>query len=451
MKETDYTISHKGITPERYYGGGVPANRLRALLGRTSRAIYHQLPLSDRNKQLLKSFVYEKLGFLIRNTETYKQWYNNRLPFRKRIVDSKSKKHQQRIKYPIFLRKEYKETVKTIAGSGLFDPSFYLQQYHGARTSGMDPLVHYVLHGAMEGNDPNPLFDTETYSVVTGIDISRVNPLLHFIENGCVPKAGAYPDADALIEIQTKLYRNSRLDLVVDSRRNCRSTAVFIQCGADSRYMDWYEPGPRSWDLVANFYDDRRMYSSEFDVLFRQKGLGSKCSAFWTLIRDYPKLVWPYDYWLLMDDDLITSMRDIDRFLEIVADKNLDLAQPSLTHDSYFSWPVFKTVSKSMIRPVNGVEIMSPILSRRALRVVKHLFSQTVSGWGICLALGKIVRDSIGTVPAVVDKCAMKHTKPVDTSAGSCYKFLQKVGISARVELRHMQRLYGTESVLYEL
>ncbi|MBN2323428.1 MAG: DUF707 domain-containing protein [Spirochaetes bacterium] len=429
----------------------MPANRLKALLRKTSRAIYYRLPLSERKKRLLKSFMYEKLGFLIRNTETYKQWHNNRLPFRKRIVDSKPEKRRHRVKYPVFIRQEHKEVVKTIAGSGLFDPSFYLQQYHGARTSGMDPLVHYVLHGAREGNDPNPLFDTETYSVVTGIDISKVNPLLHFIENGCVPKAGAYPDADALIEIQTKLYRNGRLDMVKDSRKDHRGAAVFIQCGPDSRHTDWYEAGTRSWDFYVNYYDDRYMDSSIGDVLFLQKGPGSKCSAFWTMIRDYPKMVWEYDYWLLMDDDLITSIRDIDRFIEVVADKNLDLAQLSLTHDSYCAWPMFKTVSKSTIRPVNGVEIMSPVLSRRTLRVVKHLFSQTVSGWGIGLALGKIVREKIGTVPAVVDTCFMKHTKPIDTSAGSYYSFLQKAGISARVELRHLQRLYDTETVLYEL
>ena len=43
-----------------YYG--------RLLLGRTARAVYHRLPLSYRNKQRLKSFVYRNFGFLIKNT-----------------------------------------------------------------------------------------------------------------------------------------------------------------------------------------------------------------------------------------------------------------------------------------------------------------------------------------------------------------------------------------------
>jgi hypothetical protein len=346
---------------------------------------------------------------------------------------------------------DHERSARLIADSGLFDASYYLEHNPGVCKSGIDPLIHYIQRGAAEGRDPNPLFDGETYKQVAGISNSDENPLVHFLTNGSVPTAGAYPDVDALIEVQARVYQQTGLTLLADTRRGRRRTAVFLQCGSDSCHEDWYRLAARSWDLVVNFFDDRYLNCIAGDLVFRQRGVGSKFTAFWCLIRDYPEIVWSYDYWMLMDDDLLTSMDDIERLFKIVITRSLDQAQPSLTQDSDCAWPVFKQVPGSKIRHVNGVEIMSPILSRRALVLGKHVFAQTVSGWGLDLALGKIARERLRTEPAVIDEIRIKHTKRIDTSTGSFYKFLQGVGISAKVEWRHLVRLYNTETHFFEL
>ncbi len=45
----------------------------------------------------------------------------------------------------------------------LFDAAFYLERYPDVRQSGMNPLLHYVRHGAAEGRKPHRLFEPDYY------------------------------------------------------------------------------------------------------------------------------------------------------------------------------------------------------------------------------------------------------------------------------------------------
>jgi len=75
--------------------------------------------------------------------------------------------------------------MKRLAGSGFFDAAYYRGKYPDMARSEMEPLRHYVLHGAGEGRNPHPMFDTRYY-VEQNRELIRegVNPLLHFLEKG---------------------------------------------------------------------------------------------------------------------------------------------------------------------------------------------------------------------------------------------------------------------------
>ena len=69
--------------------------------------------------------------------------------------------------------------------SPLFQTSFYLSHYLDVAQSGVNPLIHYSVHGAAEGRDPNPLFDTDWYlSQNPDVAAAGVNPLAHYILRG---------------------------------------------------------------------------------------------------------------------------------------------------------------------------------------------------------------------------------------------------------------------------
>lgn len=73
----------------------------------------------------------------------------------------------------------------TIAQSGVFDSTYYLATYPMVAATGLDPVLHYLQHGAAEGHKPNVLFDTRYY-LKNNPDVAKsgMNPLLHFCRHG---------------------------------------------------------------------------------------------------------------------------------------------------------------------------------------------------------------------------------------------------------------------------
>lgn len=75
--------------------------------------------------------------------------------------------------------------VSSLRQSGLFDAEWYLRQYPDVAQSGVDPVVHYVHHGAAEGRNPSAEFDTRFYlDTYPDVADAGMNPLQHYVENG---------------------------------------------------------------------------------------------------------------------------------------------------------------------------------------------------------------------------------------------------------------------------
>lgn len=78
-----------------------------------------------------------------------------------------------------------------------FDAAFYLDKYRDVAAAHMDPILHYLAHGAHEGRQPHPRFDVEFYREQCkerGIGVA--SPLLHYLQDGEV--LGLAPNRQAL-------------------------------------------------------------------------------------------------------------------------------------------------------------------------------------------------------------------------------------------------------------
>ena len=63
-----------------------------------------------------------------------------------------------------------------------FDTQFYLERYPDVAAAGLDPVHHYIEHGAAELRDPSPQFSTQQYLLLNrNVRESGVNPLDHFV------------------------------------------------------------------------------------------------------------------------------------------------------------------------------------------------------------------------------------------------------------------------------
>jgi GT2 family glycosyltransferase/glycosyltransferase involved in cell wall biosynthesis len=68
-----------------------------------------------------------------------------------------------------------------------FDSDFYLAQNPDVEAAGINPLVHYVMHGEAEGRCPNPLFDPAYYRRAMrerGSSLQQGTLLVHYLRDG---------------------------------------------------------------------------------------------------------------------------------------------------------------------------------------------------------------------------------------------------------------------------
>ena len=101
---------------------------------------------------------------------------------------------------------------------------------------------------------------------------------------------------------------------------------------------------------------------------------------------------------------------------------------------------------------MSTVEIMAPLLTRRALERLGWAFSQSVSGWGTDLVLGPAVRAAFGPgAVGVVGAVAVRHARPVDTAGGAFYAFLRRFGIDPAHEANRVVVDFGVERHLRPL
>ena len=72
-----------------------------------------------------------------------------------------------------------------LSASPLFDREWYLKTYPDVAGAKLDPVNHFLRHGAKERRDPGPDFDTATYlRRRPDVAVAGINPLVHFIRAG---------------------------------------------------------------------------------------------------------------------------------------------------------------------------------------------------------------------------------------------------------------------------
>ncbi len=72
-----------------------------------------------------------------------------------------------------------------VSRSNIFDRRWYLEQNPDIAKAGVDPILHYLRHGWLEGRDPNAFFNTRWYlSSYPDVAAARMNPLVHFLLHG---------------------------------------------------------------------------------------------------------------------------------------------------------------------------------------------------------------------------------------------------------------------------
>jgi hypothetical protein len=218
------------------------------------------------------------------------------------------------------------------------------------------------------------------------------------------------------------------------SRRNL----VVLRANEDSLHPQWRQDlleSERSWDLCNSFYGKPENFPpedfAEYAVLQNQD---RKFTALKKLMHT-DSVLWGYDYIMFPDDDLDMSWSDINTAFAVCREYGLQLAQPSLDPSGFVNYLTTRQNTSYLLRFVSMVEVMTPIFSRQALRACVHSFDLTASSFGIDYVWSKLVQGP-QTKIAIIDKVAVRHTRPTGHNYDIQGAFAEGNALSARYGVR---------------
>lgn len=190
-----------------------------------------------------------------------------------------------------------------------------------------------------------------------------------------------------------------------------KKNAVFVPVGKDSLHRQLLK-GDADFDLHLLIYDGSY---SKFcnDLDFVACDAGYKMDMTYRYLHRHPELFEKYEYFFLLDDDIVISTEDVNRLFSMMREYQLKIAQPSLVM-SYYTYKHTAFHPFYILRYTNFVEMMMPCFSRDALKAVLPTFEQKIRWCGIEMHWPVLVGSNHKDM-AIVDAVSAKHTRPVQS------------------------------------
>jgi hypothetical protein len=205
-----------------------------------------------------------------------------------------------------------------------------------------------------------------------------------------------------------------------------KSTLAVVRCSDSSLHPNWSGDGRRFDIGISYFGDDCAKDFREARFVHRAKG--GKWDGLFAFFKQFPEVIGEYDYFWLPDDDISAEVDAVNKLIAIAAEQKLEVLQPSLDDNSYYSHIITLKHRNFTLRYTNFVEIMAPLISRAVLERTLPLIESTRSGFGIDFVWPKLAAEISGDAirgMAIVDSVSVCHTRPV---GGSLHKMMNKVG-----------------------
>lgn len=214
-----------------------------------------------------------------------------------------------------------------------------------------------------------------------------------------------------------------------------KKNAVFVSVGKDSLHRQLLK-GDADFDLHLLIYDGSyNKFCNDSD--FVACDAGYKMDMIYRYLHRHPELFEKYEYFFLLDDDIVISTEDVNRLFSMMREYQLKIAQPSLVM-SYYTYKHTAFHPFYILRYTNFVEMMMPCFSRDALKAVLPTFEQKIRWCGIEMHWPVLVGSNHKDM-AIVDAVSAKHTRPVQSwnslSQLQQENYLKKHNLSWSIEM----------------
>ena len=194
---------------------------------------------------------------------------------------------------------------------------------------------------------------------------------------------------------------------------------LVITCGKDSLHTKWNNISLRSFDLCLLVYDNTDfadLVSSNAKYIIK-----SENSKWHNIYTHVPYTMYNnYEQIGILDEDMETTVENINLIFDFGKKYNFDLYAPALTHDSYYSHSQTLQQKRCDFRITNTVEQMCPFFSVRAYDKLRSEFvaSEYAWGYGLEFSFENILKSEqgktiFGGYVGIIDKYAIKHTRKI--------------------------------------
>jgi len=188
---------------------------------------------------------------------------------------------------------------------------------------------------------------------------------------------------------------------------------VVVRAGDQSRHEGWLETlrGQRASTLGVSYYGaEAGRFRDTADIYTTYRG--GKWDGLAHFFAMFPDCAESFDRIWLPDDDIETTGAAIGRLFAIAAERRLELAQPSLTLDSYYSHRLTLSNRAFRLRYTNFVELMAPLMDRDLLRRALPGFAGRPTASGLDWVWPRFVRQPEDGI-AIIDEIAVGHRRPL--------------------------------------
>jgi hypothetical protein len=232
--------------------------------------------------------------------------------------------------------------------------------------------------------------------------------------------------------------RDPEIQLIRQRPAGSRRNLVVVRANEQSLHTRWKRDltdSERSWDLCNSFYGEAKNFPMEdFGEYTIIQNKDRKFIALKKLMHE-GSVLWGYDYIMFPDDDLDMSWSDLNVAFAVCREYDLQLAQPSLDPTGFVNYLTTRQNTSYLLRFVSMVEVMAPIFSNQALRTCVHTFDFNTSGFGIDYVWSKLVQGP-QTKIAIIDRVAVRHTRPTGHTYDIMGAFAEGNALSARYGLQ---------------
>ena len=160
---------------------------------------------------------------------------------------------------------------------------------------------------------------------------------------------------------------------------------LFSSVGDNTNFDELFLGINMNYDVYVIYYGDNEdnyeKYKSKVNFIKKRKG--SKFQNFKYFYETYPEIINNYEYFFIIDDDIIIDVNNINNMFEIAREYNLSICGPSFLNSSKITYPISKQNPKRLLTYTNFVEVNVPLFNKNSLDNLMKYLDYSLIGWGI--------------------------------------------------------------------